>query len=337
MDDLIKKAEQTMNDYLVSNKFQDNIIYDNLLIFYMLGEILEEVLKKKLNYLKEEIDFSKISKLPLFDKIKIVEQFYNDHNIEFDLNKHIKDGTINFLYYDPFAPIAERKNRYSTFRKGSNYYNEGKKLIDVCNNGFITDIFVFVHELSHLRNQPNNGRNQISHLLTETLAYTDELICLDYLKKLGYEEDVVVWKKRMFYLFYVNNFDAMNIYKMMILYKELGSLSKESYKLFYKETKNYENLIKYISQYNDKDYKLYYKSWYVMSSILSVYLYDQYKENPKFLKNILKLYENINNSSMEECLKLMNLKDFGKEDRLKLHKSLENIIGDIEKVSRRRR
>lgn len=138
-------------------------------------------------------------------------------------------------------------------------------------------------------------------------------------------------------MFYVNTFDTMNIYKMMILYKELGSLSKDSYKLFYKETKNYENLIKYISQYNEKDYNLYYKSWYIMSSILSVYLYDQYKKDPKFLNNILKLHENINNSSMDECLKLMNLKDLGKEDRLKLRKSLENVVEDMEKVSRRRR
>ena len=68
------------------------------------------------------------------------------------------------------------------------------KAINVYNNTLITDSIIWVHEISHYRNQPPLFRGEVNDILTELLAFTYELIYTDYLEQIGYEEEGKTFK-----------------------------------------------------------------------------------------------------------------------------------------------
>ena len=57
------------------------------------------------------------------------------------------------------------------------------------NNTLKTDSIIWVHEISHYRNQPPLFRGEVNDTLTELLAFTYEFIYTDYLEQIGYEEE----------------------------------------------------------------------------------------------------------------------------------------------------
>ncbi len=326
-----KQLEQAMNDYIVYTNAEYSAVYNNLELFYKLSCIIEDVLYSYVHILKEDMNYSKLTKMTLFDKLNIIDRFYKDHGIEFDLNKHINDGTIDFKYYDHLnidKDLGNSKEQY--FINGTNYYENSKKLVDIGNPGFVTDILVSIHELSHLRDQPDNRRNEINDLLTEALAYAEELICMDYLASLGYQEEMLLWKKQLYYTFYFFARDARAKYKTFLLFQKLGILSLSSYELFYGNNDLYKENILYMSQFTEKNnFNLYYHSWYIMGSILGNYLYNEYKKDSSFMQNIILLHDRIKDSNMLECLELMNLTDLGNEDIEKLANSLEKAVKEL--------
>ncbi|MDD2378190.1 MAG: hypothetical protein PHD10_04905 [Bacilli bacterium] len=331
MTEEIRKLEQSMNDYIVNTNACNSAVYNNLELFYELSSIVEAGLCNHIDILKEEIYYSKLSKMTLFDKLKIITRFYKDHNIEFDLNKHLNDGTIDYIYHDCFNVNQELENSENQyFINGSNYYENSKKLVDIGNHGLVTDILVSIHELSHLRNQPDIRRSEINDLLTEALAYAEELICVDYLAELGYQEDMRLWKKRLYYTFYCVSKEAKAKYKVFSLFNNLGSLSESSYELFYGNKDLYEKYIGYIHQFTRKNnFNIYYHSWYVMGAVLGNYLYTEYKNDPSFMNNINLLHDKINDSDMLECLKLMKLTDLNNNDLEKLSNSLQTTVNEL--------
>lgn len=331
MTEEIRKLEQAMNDYIVRSNAENTQVYNNLELFYGLSSILVKNLLKHTQELNVDIDYSKITKVSIFDKLKLLDNFYKSHSIEFDLDKHTNDGTIGFKYYDHLNDNNDSKDlKNYHFNVGTNYYDNSKKLVDSCNNGFITDTLVLCHELSHYRNQPDKRRNQVNDLLTEALAYAEELICGDYLKELGYQDDIELFRKRLYYNFYKVARESQAKYKMFFLYKNLGSVSENSYELLYGNKEGYESHIKYMNQFTQKNnFDLYFYSWYVMGSILGTHLYYEYKNNPLFLKNIKSLHDRINDSGMLECFELMGLTDLGLEDIEKLENSLNSVVSEV--------
>ena len=135
---------------------------------------------------------------------------------------------------------------------GINYVRNNKNLIDVPNTGLITDVLLVVHELSHYRDRKEKGREQVCNLMTESLAYTEELICTDYLSELGYEDSMNLWRKIVFTLFYRTASDIIPMYKVFILFKKYGDISKETYKQHFKKDDDYEKVINYISDLTEQ-------------------------------------------------------------------------------------
>lgn len=331
MDKKVKKIEQFLNNYIVDKNLEQTAVYHNLEFFYDLSSVLNQSLSKHVDTLREEIYYSKITKMSLFDKLNIVEQFYKDHGIEFDLNKHLDDGTIGFIYYDHLNIKQELSNsKNQQFVMGRNYYENSKKLIDVGNHGFAADVLVLIHELSHLRNQPDIRRNQLSDLLTEVLSYVEELICADYLKELGYQEDMLLWKKRLYYTFYSLAKQTKIKYEMLLLFKNLGSLSESSYQLFYGNNDGYEEKVEQMNQFIDNnDFDIYFYSWYIMGAVFGTYLHNEYKKDPSFMKNIILLHDRINDSDIIQCLELMNFNNDRSEGLLKIENALEETLSEI--------
>ena len=324
MKEKVKKTEQFLNNYIIDKNLEQTAVYHNLEFFYDLSSVLDTYLSKHVDTLKEEIYYSKITKMSLFDKLNLVEEFYKEHGIEFDLNKHLDDGTIDFIYYDHL------NIKHEQFVMGRNYYEKSKKLIDVANHGFVVDILVLIHELSHLRDQPDIRRNQLSDLLTEALACAESLICADYLKELGYQEDMLLWKKRLYYTFYILAKQTKIKYEMLLLFKNLGSLSESSYELFYGNNDKYKDNIEHMNQFIDNnDFNIYFYSWYIMGAVFGTHLYNEHKNDPSFMKNIILLHDRINDSDIIQCLKLMNFNNDGSRDLEKVENALELTVSEL--------
>jgi len=330
----VKTLQQVMNDYLVRTHAEDREIYNNLGLFYDLSFYLEKGLSEHFSSHNETVDYSKITKISLFDKVKLVQSFYKEIGVEFDFDKYINDGTIDLVYYDYFNDNEDLEGeKLRHLGNGNNNYDGSKKTVNICNNGFITDILVTVHELSHFRDQPDDGRNQVSNLLTESLAYAEELICIDYLSELGYKEDMILWEKHLFNTFYNIARNTRPIYKMFLVHQELGNISEENYEYYFKAKDGYKSIIEYMSRFTEKkDFDLYYNTWYVIGAVLGTYMYLHYKKDKSFSKNIAELHNRINDSSTTDCFKVMGLQDFGDEDKEKLNSALDEIKLELNEI-----
>ncbi len=326
--------KEIINDYLVITNAEQSEIYHNIDLFYDLSLLLEIGLPE---YFNEPINYNKITNISFFDKIELIQNFYKKIEVNFDLDKYINDGTIDFIYYDYINNNEDSEKVKYPFGNGKCYYETSKRLVDSSNNGLITDVPLVIHELSHFRNQPNSGRNEISQLLTESVAYAEELICIDYLLDLGYEEDMNIWKKYLFTFFYNQAKHSRLIYKIILVHKELGNISEENYEYYFKTKDEYESTIKYVSRYvsrlvEENDFQLYDESSYVMGAILGIYMYIQYKKDKSFFKNIVELHQRINDSDASVCFKVIGLKDLGDEDKAKLNNALNEIKLELNEI-----
>lgn len=246
MDEIVKNIEKEINEFLVS--FNNGQIAENLELFYFLSVGMAYCFEKfgdshSIDIQNIEIDYENVSKITLTEKIEIIKKFYKDHNISFDIETHVADGTIDLKYGD----LNENKRN---LLHGFNYYENGHRLIDVYNYGLVTDLPIMIHELSHYRNQPSTGRNQVSDLLTEVLASCEELIFIDYLSKLGYEKEAILCKKEFLKIAQYRENNNRPILKMIVLFDKYGNISKQSYKDYFKLTTEYDKIIKYMSDFN---------------------------------------------------------------------------------------
>lgn len=199
-------------------KYSNNIVLINLDFFeYLSSFYISKFNTLNINF-KGQLDYGKFTKITLQEKIDILKQFYNYIKIDIDIDKLISDGTINIFTYDNYDnENLEEKIKY--LYQGSNTYDNGHKVINVTNNGYVTDILIIVHELSHFRNQPDNARGQVNHLFTESLAYADEIIAADFLCKLGYEKEVKEYMKFLFVDKYSILFKQNKLFKILNEYK----------------------------------------------------------------------------------------------------------------------
>lgn len=327
----IKELESNLNDFIVSIGGYNNIVFNQLAFYYNLCIELGETLQKHFKDYNEEIDYSKISKISLFDKLDLIKDFYKSVGIFFDIDKYINDGTIGFENYDHFYDNEDIEDeRKFMFGYGLSSYEGEKKLVDVCNNGFITDIPVIVHELSHFRDQPDVRRNQVSHLLTESLAITEEFICCDYLNQKGYKSDMNFFLERQLYSLYNGVRYMKSIYRMLLLYDEMGSISNENYLYYYENDEYYDIDIKRLESFNLQRFVPI--SWYVLATALAPYLYCKYKEDSSFMKNIISLHDSINNKDIMDCFKDMGLTNFNSNERKEMLESIDKIMSDINNV-----
>ena len=70
-------------------------------------------------------------------------------------------------------------------------------------------------------------------ILTELLAFTEELIYADYLEGIGYQEAVNTFKISEYNNFYSIINQGFHIIRITLLYYLLGKVSEENYKLLY--------------------------------------------------------------------------------------------------------
>lgn len=311
------------NDFLINTKFEIAFIISNLDLYLRISYISYGATKEEFNHKIE----TKPIKIGLEEKINLINGFYKYINVDFDVNKVINDGTINFFHsnYGSEATYETEDVKNSA----SNYYIGLTRHIDTYSNGLLSDIVLLIHELSHLRNQPIPRRGLTNSIFTETLAYVEELIYYDYLEEVGFKEQSEIQRKLFLSHLYTLSDDAIAIARMFKLFTTLGNISLDNYKMMYGDDNNYEYCLFLINKVKDDDFLFKKNALYSLGFPLATYLYMQYKEDHTFIETINGLHDAINTKGIKDCLSMMNLKNFGDDDLIKISNSLIKFRDEI--------
>jgi hypothetical protein len=295
----VKKIESLMNDKIVSSGSEDKLVFNNLNIFYELCQmILSSFAEAKINDC-DCFDISKFHKTSFIEDNNLVQAFYQKHNINFDFNKIISNGTLEYKYID--EPSFEDNN-------GVNGYRHHHPYVNVNNNGIISDAVILVHELSHYRNQPESGRSETNDLLTEAIAFAEELIFINYLDNLGYKYEMTYCNKDLIVSAKECAMHSINLYKMLDLYRVFGNLNKDNYKLYYQDDTNYDNDLNALKvTVRNRRYNIYKYAEYVLGYSLGIYMYMEYRKNNTFINNIENLHTQISTDDINDVLAGLNL------------------------------
>lgn len=355
-----KITEKDINHFFIkyysSYYKEDNLIYDNMKIFREIILLLYKQLGSYIINNTRQINWNKIKKSTFIEYAPIIDNFYKELNININLNELIENGTID-LYSRAIEELIEAKGKCLN---GVNEYEDDHKAIYIYNNGLITDSITLVHEISHYRNQPDIKRNQINNLFTEALAFTEELIYLDYISELGYTYESNIFKHRIIETFYYIIVDTYPLVKLHLLYNEIGNISEENYEMLFKfndydqiintfkeiikDTKtNINNFDKDIIEDKEIMHKLrtdfINDLLYTVAAPLSIYMYEEYKKDNNFINNIKQLNDIImnndkNNKTVVECLNIIGLSNYNDESLNKVSKSFKSYIDDLEEAKK---
>lgn len=140
MDEEQTNIEESINSFLEGffswNYPRKRILFDNLTNIY----ILISFLYRNMNKLEIEMpDFRNGEKASLMERKRLIDEFYKSIGINFKLDALIKNKAFNI--------IKTNKPEEATFYEltyGNNKYKEGRKTINVYNNGLITDSIFWV-------------------------------------------------------------------------------------------------------------------------------------------------------------------------------------------------
>lgn len=296
-----KSANDFLNDFYKYNHPRKEILFNNLKNIYVLISFLYNNMEP---LELEDIDFREGTEANLSEKINLIEDFYKTIGVQFDFNSIIADGTFEIVRTNPLYDIYD-----SELTRGNNKYCGEHKSIEIYNNGLLTDSIIWVHEISHYRNQTDNKRGQVNDILTELLAFTESLVYVDYLEKKRYKKEGVMFKISE----YKNLYNVINIaflsVRIYLLYYLLGEVSKENYKYLYKEDDTYEKALKVFEGLKKQDQDAIFTIiWYSIGTI-SLYNYEMFKENIAFIEKIKKLNDKIQmDISLEDALKIIDIK-----------------------------
>lgn len=324
-----KEINQFLKNLFNTSYNENKIFLNNLKNIYILISFIYDNLEKLDIDTK---DLRNTTRKDYVEKTQLINDFYKSLEINFKVNDIEKNGTLNILEtnepIDATSQLTYGNNNYIFYERRSfnfktkedniisrNYH----KAINVYNNGLLIDSIIWVHEISHYKNQPKEKRHEVNDILTELIAYTEELLYIDYLENIGYEEEAKIFK----IMEYQNLYNILNfsyyIIKITLLYYLLGSVNKENYLLLYKEDKSYNKALELFNK-GKNDIRLCY---HYSIAIISLYNYIEYKKDKSFLENLKRLNKEIMNYniSLENALKIINLK----LDRESLNKILDRI------------
>lgn len=317
----IRKLENKINDFVLNMDYHDKYVFDNIEVFYRLNFLVLKLLEEPFKNFEKNIDISKMDKISSCETIKILNKFYKELNLDFDVSKLYNNGTIGYKFFD-----YDDEDNYERFRIGANYYDiiNDRKAIIACNNGVISDVDILVHELSHYRNDMTGGRTLVAQLFTETLALTDELVFYDFLIRNNYRFDPNFFKDS-FCFFYDNSLELIPLMELLLLYKEVGSISKKSFIDYYETDEDYNEDLECFEDMPD-DASLINAVSYTLSALIGPYLFYKYKEEKsyKFLDefNSMIIKDSMNS---DKCFKKIGLNGLDENDVKILSKNMQKF------------
>lgn len=318
------EVEVSTNTFLKS--FFDIEYNKNKLLFSNLGNIYSLItfLSNNIENLDMKTpDLSCGARKDLMEKLKLIEGFYKSMKIDFNIEDIVKNGTFNIISTNnpdeaTFSEIYSGNNNYiiteefytdSKTNQKIITYKEYHETINVYNNDLVTDSIIWVHEISHYRNQPSIKRGEVNDILTELVAFTEELIYIDYLKRVGYEEEANMFAVAAYNNFYYFLTRSYYIIRIVLLYYSLGEISKESYKILYGKDKDYKKSLNTFFKEIQVNRKSIFTLLYYSVGAISMYNYTEYKKDPTFFAKVQELNNALltNSASLENSLKIINI------------------------------
>lgn len=299
-------AQERINQY--------KIWFDNLSFFWNNPFVFDEIenLWNLINYLENKYEKfcdvhidkkTSYTKLDEKECISLAQKFFDNHNINLNINQLIQNGTIILKKKD-----SEKTDEfYYSNLDGSSYYDENnnRKLVVVM-KGTILDCASLIHEIMHYRNQPTGKRNFVNDLLTESLSSVMELIFFEDLSNTIYNADRSLYFRLFEKLIYIYAYQIYYIYKIILLYKRENDISKEKYDKIFINGK-YEQALETFEMYVSQKRSVLRDTWMIIGLPLAIYMLDEYKKNKNFFELLEQFNTAINEKSIEECLCIINI------------------------------
>ena len=299
----IKEREKTLDSEVSSILEHKGLIVSHIELIGRLMNILYSELSKYDFNFESIVGKSKIYNTE--ERMNFVKQFYTRHNIKFNVDEIINDGTLGFIYPESGSIYSETQyenetgkfSKYSPDLGGYQGFVNDKNLINIHNTGYIYDSVILAHEISHYRDQFKNS-NQISDLFTETLAFVESIIMAKETLK---NEEYDYYIKKSFFAFY--HLSAINriIYDFIILYKKLGYISYDNYCLLYGKIE-YNDYLDKIERLFNQQFDIPNSARYTIAGLLVPFMLNKYEEDNKYFDTIQELHDIINNSDINTIL-----------------------------------
>ena len=295
---IISKINFYSNSYLLINNL-DFLYYQadkffNIFLYY--DKTYQDAKKKGLTKISKNNHYTQIS---IEEMYNLTQEFLNFYHINLNISNLVKDKKI---IINNIKEKLEHKEitleEYNNLRFNARC-NKGLIYFNYC--GDIIDCIVFLHEITHLRNEPldnKTNRTEINDFINESIAYAEEFIFLDFLKTKGYEDDYNNYLCDIFYNCLVLSDRVYYVNKILYVYKEKGNISKDSYTSIFKNHKNYEQAIKELYKLIISKNSYIELIWTFLGYISGLYLYIKYLEDHNYFKIVEELNEAITN---EKC------------------------------------
>ncbi len=324
------KYEKSISDFLKSffdYEYKNNtLLFDNLptffdLIVFLIDNIEEFVLKDK-----RPIDFNKVSSASISEKITLLQNFYNYIKVPFDINDVINNGSLDIKTIS-LEEAIEKNLIFRGFCEADKKTNHTS--INVHNTDLITDLFVWVHEITHYRNMTPKA-NEINHPLTEAISFTYELIMLDYLSSEGYTYEAATYQYEFIRNAHAFLYQAYYTVKLFNLYNSLGDITIDNYKTLYGYDDDYDKCLEtFLEVICENNKAIFNELWYSLAFALSTYMYIEFEKDPSFITSIESLNERIKSKSISECLQTIHLTGYNEESLDKIEQNLELFKEEI--------
>lgn len=307
--ELINKAhflEDFLYSFVSDTYYLNNIIFTNITDYLALITFLEEHILLSNKDEANNINYTLFTKSTKEENVNIVNKFYRNLNINFDINKEVEKENISYHTHDitKFSKDKDIELEKLIFGSCIPKANNGSPKILITNNGLLSDSVTLVHELSHYRNYP---WTLVGDNLTEVLSFAEETIYLDYLLRLGYKYEFYKINTINYDSFYDNIKKLIPTYRILTLYLKYENLSPQIYQNNFPKTSYkkdieaiYNNIFNIFQTFTNSTY-------HMLDYLLGVHLYLEYKQNKDYLNLIEQMHTNINKYSYEECLNILNL------------------------------
>ena len=310
----MEEYEKEINEYI--KHYYHYVYEENKKVFSLLPEIrtlflyLEGWLTDFFNAYNFEIDWTKVSKADFVEKERIINNFYESLKVDFNMEEIIKNGAFEVSTHS-LEEAFENHDYFLCGKCGKCGNDCAFDSIVVNNNGLITDAIVWIHEITHYRNNSKILRSEISDLLTESISFAYELIFIDYLERLGYKYEAAALRNSIFYSLFYHTYNSYFGIQMLTVYQQFGKINEDNYNLMYSKEVPYDLVLEeFVSIFDGNDKDILFFLQYGLANALSFYMYTEYLKDNLFIKKIEELNSAIDNQSLEECLSIIGIIDF---------------------------
>lgn len=283
-----------MMDYKILNDnlfdYLDGAKLEELKLIKSLNDIvLRNKFNQKILGYKEKMDLDYTASLA-YTFFKYLSEDYASY-----FEKRLTDGTIKFS---------------KDYLIGQSYYNHEiqRRVVEVPITRTIEDAFVMIHEVLHDMNLNPNDNTADRMLYTETISLLGEILFEDFLSM--YNLHVKDGKRNIHNMFAsVSTIAESNDFDLNLITEFIknGYVDKSYFNSLYShyDSEIIEETINSLKSYSLLQLEI--NQRYIIGSLLSCYMHDRIKSNPKYLCEFIETNSMMTNNSFESLINYLDL------------------------------